>query len=159
MSSTKSENKLPNSDPEDPWQPGTLLGGLWECNRAILRWFESQLKSQPSVGEGRTATASELSGVPAKQRRGRKKIDEDEGLLIMMAQAIDAGVVERNKPTFAVRQLPGYADMPEYNRKSYEDRLVGKFNKPEFQQKLTQQQTTQDWQAAVAQLKKSKPSS
>jgi hypothetical protein len=155
-----SENKLPNSDPENPWRSGTLLGGLWECNRAILRWFESQLKSQPSVGEGRATPPSDEAEVLAKRRkRGRKAFEDDHGRLIQMAQAIDAGDVERNEPTAAVRLLPEYGDMLQHNREQFEKRLVDKFNKPEFQQELSQRRKTEEWQAAVAQRKKSKSSS
>lgn len=156
MSPTKREDELPYSDPENPWRPGTLLGGLWEWDRAIRRWIDSQRKPKLPLDEGQTAPPSGLSERPAKRRRGRQTIDEDRGLLILMAQMINADEVENNRPTPAVRLLPGYADVPEHNRKAFEDRLVGKYNSPEFQQELSQLRNAPDWRVTIERRKKSR---
>ena len=158
LSARNDGDRLPNSDPQNPFRPETLLGGLWAVHRAVLRWVGGQLRPSPSVDEGRTTPSSGAPEAPARSRRGRKEID-DQGLLIMMAQAIDADVVERNQPTLAVRQLPEYTDVLPHNREQFEKRLVDKFNKPEFQGELSQRRETEEWQAAVAQRKKSKSSS
>jgi hypothetical protein len=102
--------------------------------------------------------AGELSSPPAAKRRrkrGRKAIDADHARLILMAQYIDAGLVAKRGPTAAVRQLPEFADYAPHVRDQLIDRLVGKYNDPEFQAELAQRRSNPDWRENIDRLRKS----